>query len=59
MILALAYVDPGVGSLLVQALIGGTAGILVFLRYLWRTYVGRARSTVAPAAEPAPLKATK
>jgi hypothetical protein len=31
----LAYFDPGSGSLLVQALVGGTAGLLVFAKYLW------------------------
>ncbi|MDX1969783.1 MAG: hypothetical protein SFV23_21605 [Planctomycetaceae bacterium] len=34
-----AYVDPGVGSLLLQALVGGSAGLMVISRYLWRTYV--------------------
>ncbi len=33
-----AYIDPGVGSLLLQALVGGGAGLLVFGKYLWRTY---------------------
>jgi hypothetical protein len=31
----LAYFDPGSGSLLVQALVGGMAGILVFAKFLW------------------------
>jgi hypothetical protein len=35
----LAYVDPGVGSLLLQALVGGSAGMVVFGRYLWQTYI--------------------
>jgi hypothetical protein len=30
-----AYFDPGSGSLLVQTLVGGTAGLLVFAKYLW------------------------
>jgi hypothetical protein len=30
-----AYFDPGSGSLLMQALVGGTAGLIVFARYLW------------------------
>jgi len=33
----LAYFDPGSGSLLVQALVGGTAGLLVFAKYLWNS----------------------
>jgi hypothetical protein len=32
----LAYYDPGAGSLLLQAILGGTAGLIVFTRYLWR-----------------------
>lgn len=31
----LAYFDPGSGSLLVQAVVGGTAGLIVLARYLW------------------------
>ena len=31
----LAYFDPGSGSLLVQAVVGGTAGLFVLARYLW------------------------
>lgn len=32
-----AYFDPGSGSLLLQAIVGGTAGLLVFAKYLWDT----------------------
>jgi hypothetical protein len=38
-----AYFDPGSGSLLLQALVGGTAGLMVFGRYIWdaiRGYLG-------------------
>src|SRR5262245_53138140 len=31
----LAYFDPGSGSLVLQAIVGGTAGLLVFLRIAW------------------------
>lgn len=31
----LGYFDPGNGSLLMQALVGGAAGLLVVGRYLW------------------------
>ncbi len=34
----LAYFDPGAGSLLLQALVGGGAGLLVFAKYLWDSY---------------------
>jgi hypothetical protein len=33
----LAYFDPGSGSLLIQAIVGGTAGLLVFGKYIWET----------------------
>lgn len=35
--LILAYFDPGSGSLVLQALVGGAAGLLVFAKYLWDT----------------------
>jgi hypothetical protein len=31
----LAYLDPGSGSLLLQALLGGSAAVLVVLRLCW------------------------
>lgn len=31
----LAYFDPGSGSLLMQALVGGAAGLLVFAKFVW------------------------
>jgi hypothetical protein len=37
--LVLAYFDPGAGSLLLQALVGGGAGFLVFARYAWNTWL--------------------
>jgi hypothetical protein len=45
----LAYFDPGSGSLLVQALVGGGAGLLVFAKYLWG--VLRSRSLRRQAVE--------
>ncbi len=38
--LTLAYFDPGSASLLMQALVGGSAGVIVFGRYLWMTVMG-------------------
>lgn len=32
-----AYFDPGSGSILMQALVGGTAGLFVFGKYLWNS----------------------
>jgi hypothetical protein len=39
-----AYFDPGPGSLLVQALVGGTAGLIVFGKYLWNSAKGNLRT---------------
>jgi hypothetical protein len=33
----LAYFDPGSGSLVMQVLVGGTAGLIVFGKYLWNS----------------------
>lgn len=33
----LAYFDPGPGSLVMQVLVGGTAGLIVFGKYLWNS----------------------
>ena len=32
----LSYLDPGAGSLLMQALVGGAAGLLVAFRHFWK-----------------------
>jgi len=39
----LAYFDPGSGSMLLQLLVGGTAGIFVFGRFLWQTFTDTMR----------------
>ncbi len=41
MMTLLAYLDPGTGSLLLQAIVGGSAGLIVFFRYVWSTYILR------------------
>lgn len=38
-----AYLDPGSGSMLVQALLGGIAGVAVLVKIYWRRIVGRFR----------------
>ncbi len=35
---SLSYLDPGAGSLLIQALVGGAAGLLVAFRHFWSTF---------------------
>jgi hypothetical protein len=42
--LILAYFDPGPGSLLVQAIVGGLAGLAVFGKYLWNSFADRLRN---------------
>ncbi len=37
----LAYFDPGSGSLVLQAVVGGAAGLMVFAKYLWTTAAPR------------------
>jgi len=34
----LSYLDPGAGSLLIQALVGGAAGLLVAFRHFWKIF---------------------
>lgn len=41
MFAVLAYFDPGSGSLLLQAIVGGSAGLLAFGKYLWDRYSKR------------------
>jgi hypothetical protein len=36
--ISVAYLDPGAGSLLMQALAGGSAGLIVFVRHLWNQW---------------------
>jgi hypothetical protein len=33
----IGYFDPGSGSLRLQALVGGTAGLFVFARFVWQS----------------------
>lgn len=47
----LAYFDPGPGSLLLQAIIGGSAGAMVFGRYLFSQMLDRFRGIKAGQAE--------
>ncbi len=36
----LAYLDPGTGSMVLQLIIGGTAGLLAFVKFRWNTVKG-------------------
>lgn len=42
----LAYFDPGSGSLLLQMLLGGSAGLFVFARYVWEQVSSRNGPTI-------------
>lgn len=44
----LAYFDPGSGSLLMQTIVGGTAGLLVLAKYLWDATPAFFRSRKSP-----------
>ena len=51
-VLLLAYIDPGSGSMLLQMLLGGVAGVAVAVRMYWhrlRAFFG-ARSKDTPDA---------
>ena len=37
---AAAYLDPASGSLVLQLLLGGIAGLLLFFKLLWRRLLG-------------------
>jgi len=36
----LAYLDPGSGSMLLQALVGGVAAVAVAGKFYWRRFLG-------------------
>jgi len=37
---ALAYLDPGSGSIILQLLLGGIAGVVMVLKLYWESLVG-------------------
>lgn len=51
-----AYVDPGTGSVLLQILLGGFAGLALFGKLFWRrvTELFGRKPLPPPAAAPAP-----
>ncbi len=51
---AAAYIDGGSGSLLLQLLLGGVAGLGVIVRLYWSRVTERFGRRPAPAALPAP-----
>ena len=51
---AQAYIDPGVGSMVLQLLLGGVAGLLVVLKLYWHSF----KALILRRKDPPP-KATK
>jgi hypothetical protein len=41
----IAYLDAGTGSMLIQAILGGTAGLIVFLKTTGRRFFRRNKAT--------------
>ena len=47
-----AYIDPGSGSFLLQALVGGVAALLVLARAYWRRVTGMLRGRRSAGGAP-------
>jgi hypothetical protein len=48
---ALAYLDPGTGSMVLQLLLGGIAGVVVILKLYWSRFVGLFRGNAREESE--------
>lgn len=48
---AYAYVDPGAGSMVLQLLLGGVAGLLVIFKLWWRSILGFFGRQPAPSMD--------
>lgn len=48
---AQAYLDPGTGSMVLQLLLGGIAGVVVILKLYWRRFVGLFRGNAQEESE--------
>ncbi|MEQ9407298.1 MAG: hypothetical protein RIK87_06205 [Fuerstiella sp.] len=51
LMVTLAYLDPGTGSMLLQALVGGSAGLMVLVRHLYRSWKYRGTATASARNE--------
>jgi hypothetical protein len=51
----LAYLDPGSGSLIVQVLLGGAAGVAVMMKTMGRRWFKRDQGQEAEQADPGAL----
>jgi hypothetical protein len=52
----LAYLDAASGSLIIQAIVAGTAGVAVFLKLFWRRITSPFRSRRPSEATPTPAE---
>ena len=48
---AWAYLDPGTGSMVLQLLLGGIAGVVVILKLYWSRFVGLFRGHAREESE--------
>lgn len=48
---AQAYLDPGTGSMVLQLLLGGIAGVVVILKLYWRRFVGLFRGNAGEESD--------
>jgi hypothetical protein len=55
----LAYLDAGSGSLIVQAVVAGAAGIAVAVKLYWRRLTGRFRRQQVDSGQPVGAPADK
>jgi hypothetical protein len=46
---ARAYLDPGSGSMMVQVILGGLAGLAVLIKMFWRRIIGRFKRDSPPS----------
>jgi len=56
MLVFFAYFDPGSGSLVLQMLVGGSAGLFVFAKYLWSLGRGSCVAVASKSIELTPLR---
>ena len=54
MIDVFAYLDPGSGSVILQALVGGVAAVAVTAKLWWRRFTGLFRRNKDETRRPAP-----
>jgi len=52
---AFAYLEPGTGSMLLQLLFGGVAGILVIMKLYWSRFVNFFRNRRSQKDNPPPF----